>query len=681
MTLVRIITMPISQLIWGAQPTWRDEIAAASLSGPLKMLIERVVSHTRLKPAERLDVARELIAHFADGIAAGETEADLIAAFGDERTASRLIRKAKIRCRSALWHTMRFMGRVFAVLLVIYVGMIVRFMTLSPEVKVDYTALINEQVEAVPMDDRAWPLYRQPILALRDVPTVEGVTGYRLTDLRPEDEAWPKAVAWLETKRTAIEQIHQAAAKPSLGFVYGPQGSVDDPELYPNLVSQMAGNPQSVVGFISVLLPNLSDMRLLANVLAVDALRAAEVGDAARFEADVTALLGMGDQLATAADRVLVTQLVAVGIRALALDQLIQTMQRHPELLDDSALGRLAHRLALLPEAGEGIDLTGEQYFFRDVLQRVYSDDGKGDGTITREGIKYLQSLGAVMASRPVPSLFEETTTIVGSPVAMMAMPSRRELTEFHDKAFELTRQWNSRPAHQATGESPVNQWVARVQMSTIDRARYSLILTFMPSLSHVRTAFDRVQGERDGALIGIALELYRRQHGDYPASLDALSPRYLPAAPLDRITGHPLHYRMVNGAPLVYSAGADRDDDGGRLAAYRGQTLSPDAAARWGLASASSLDGDWVIYGWRRPMRGIEPEESEPDAGQLNPAQPDATEPDSAHPESIQPESAPPVSAEAGSAQPGSAQPVSAQAGSTQAGSDQSGSAAPDAQ
>ena len=61
----------------------------------IKELIEHVVRRTRLWRSEKTDIARELIAHFADGLEAEETASDLIAAFGDQCQAAKLMRRAK----------------------------------------------------------------------------------------------------------------------------------------------------------------------------------------------------------------------------------------------------------------------------------------------------------------------------------------------------------------------------------------------------------------------------------------------------------------------------------------------------------------------------------------------------------------------------------------------------------
>jgi hypothetical protein len=89
----------------------------------------------------------------------------------------------------------------------------------------------------------------------------------------------------------------------------------------------------------------------------------------------------------------------------------------------------------------------------------------------------------------------------------------------------------------------------------------------------------------------GIALELYRQEHGVYPENLNALVPKFLPEVPVDRITGGPIHYRIVAGRPLLYSVGADRKDDEGRY------ELNPQQAAYWDSNTENKPKGDWILY------------------------------------------------------------------------------------
>ena len=124
-----------------------------------------------------------------------------------------------------------------------------------------------------------------------------------------------------------------------------------------------------------------------------------------------------------------------------------------------------------------------------------------------------------------------------------------------------------------------------------------------------------RVLGLRDGVLLGIALELYRRQMGKYPQTLEDLSPRWIPEIPVDRINGGPLGYQLVDGKPIVYSLGIDGDDDGGRLPGYMndvenkrlgytttkhyrvGPPLSTEELTAPRPPAYIGHDGDWVLW------------------------------------------------------------------------------------
>jgi hypothetical protein len=66
-------------------------------------------------------------------------------------------------------------------------------------------------------------------------------------------------------------------------------------------------------------------------------------------------------------------------------------------------------------------------------------------------------------------------------------------------------------------------------------------------------------------AITALAIARYRRAHGGAPpAALRDLVPAYLSAVPLDPYTGAELHYTRDPTAYRVYSAGANRKDDGG---------------------------------------------------------------------------------------------------------------------
>ena len=65
--------------------------------------------------------------------------------------------------------------------------------------------------------------------------------------------------------------------------------------------------------------------------------------------------------------------------------------------------------------------------------------------------------------------------------------------------------------------------------------------------------------------ITAIALRRHQLAHGSWPAKLEELVPRFLPAMLLDPMDGKPLRYqRAADGTPLLYSVGTDGADAGG---------------------------------------------------------------------------------------------------------------------
>jgi hypothetical protein len=63
---------------------------------------------------------------------------------------------------------------------------------------------------------------------------------------------------------------------------------------------------------------------------------------------------------------------------------------------------------------------------------------------------------------------------------------------------------------------------------------------------------------------IVLALELYKAETGQYPASLDKLAPKYIADVPQDPYTLAPFGYKLSEGKYTVYSFGDDLADNGG---------------------------------------------------------------------------------------------------------------------
>ena len=62
-----------------------------------------------------------------------------------------------------------------------------------------------------------------------------------------------------------------------------------------------------------------------------------------------------------------------------------------------------------------------------------------------------------------------------------------------------------------------------------------------------------------------LALEKHRARHGVYPASLSELVPAGLAELPPDPWSGRDFCYRLENSSYVLYSVGADLQDDHGK--------------------------------------------------------------------------------------------------------------------
>lgn len=605
---------------------WRRRIDAAGLPTEVRDLLLRIVRRTRLWRSERVAVADELIAHFADALSSGESTGSVVEAFGDERTIALLIRRAKRRNRPLAWHALKYLSRTFLVLFAIYLLIIIRFVMSRPTLSVDYLAQMNAGAVRLPNQERAWPTYREAILALGtsssadrkqlerrlDANFADNEVGDRmLSDATSDDAEWPELTAWLDSHQRGLELLREAAGKRSMGFILGPGGSEQDEALGWNF--RHPGRSENTIDtpIISVLLPHLNDMRWLARVLEADLRYARSKGDGTRAASDLEAMIGVGRHQDAP---FMVTGLVGIGIDRLALLRLNEILAETPELFDDGTLKRLAHLLATIggDTASSLLSLDGEIASFKDAIQRIYSDNGNGDGHMTAQGARFAAQLYGDASYGPIGNIDYTSPSALGftaRTAAESVLSSRRDVVAEFERLMAIQQDRFSHPLRDSRHSDEVESRISELrQSSAVSRTKYAAVLNMFPALDRAAETAEQLLGQREGAMIGIALEAYRRQHGSYPDRLAALSPELLPAVPVDRITGQALNYRLIDGRPVIYSVGVDRDDDGGRPALDHSQKPDPLRAGRWKMPSShngATIDGDWILFDGRSAARG----------------------------------------------------------------------------
>jgi hypothetical protein len=565
---------------------WKSSIDRAEIPAPAKALIHRVIRKTRLWRTEKADVATELVSHFSDGIESGESFEELIRRFGDERNSARLIRRGKKRARPLAWHAFNYLGWMFAGLLILYVGLAIYFVMGRPSVKVNYIAVLNEKMEKTSVSDRAWPHYRQALLA---TPWRERDDSLRNAVARgPGGKNWYAARDWLEANQPILAHIREGASKRVLGFRLGSDGDAYDTQLYPERCKPARGDgPLDGAMLSNLVLPHLSELRSLAQVLGADAAVAREKSDAKRFMGNIEAILSVASQCRE--DGTLISCLVGTGTRAMALHHVELALLETPGMLDESELRTLAHRLTIPRVAADLMTFDTERMFFYDIVQRMYTDDGDGDGRLTLNGMRSFPAI-----TSPEKSAEFDAGVVALGPAAMLAMASRRELIEEYDRLIEEHEASLHRLPWQATWDHAEAR-IIEIKSSMRLNMKYALLGILMPALSSVQANAERIIAREDALAAAIALELYHRREGKYPAKLDELVPALLPSLPVDRITGQPLHYLLRDGKPVLYSVGADRDDDQGKIA-YRASGKLDRNVSRWN-ETTHPVDGDWLLF------------------------------------------------------------------------------------
>jgi hypothetical protein len=549
----------------------RRRLDAATLPPPVKQLLLRVVTATRLWRLERIEVLQELIAHFTDGLASGISADELIKTFGNEAQAAQLIRRAKRRGRPLPWHAMRIAGWSMIPLLVLYCGYAAYFFAGRPSPRVDYVANINKTIESTPMEERAWPLYRRALI---------GINKFRLQSLSalpqtPQQRA--EVSKFIREHEAEIEWIRRGSTKATLGFLIGAKGSVNDAELWPNqhrsAVDSTTGEP-----LIGAVLPPISLIHGLAAMLRADGMLASQAGDGKRLLEDVRSTFNLSQQVGENA--ALVWSLVSISISHMALDPIEQTLHENPALIPREELLALARQLSVPKVAADLITFGPERMFFDDTLQRSFTDDGFGNGRLTAQGVDYLRGLSeSNLRPDSEPDVWLKRAL---QPAASLGVASRQEIKEEYTRVADRAEANLKLPLRDS-------DWRSVQEFRSSSPAEIQLL--YPTGYWRAQAIAEQYLGRRDGVVAGIALELFRREHGRYPDSLNPLAPQLLPELPTDRIAGGALRYRLVNGQPLIYSVGANRKDDGGRYTFY------PHAAANWESNPEPMPDGDWVLY------------------------------------------------------------------------------------
>lgn len=478
--------------------------------------------------------------------------------------------------------------------LIIYAVMAWRYFSGTPTVARNVSAEINARIETTPAGDRAWPLYvdalskLEPLKRDRDVPEDEDLAVV-WRELRPGDELWPRLTGYLDRNEGVVAAIRAAADKPAMGFLLFDELNEDFVRLGDITAGELrAPSPNPLA--LDLKLGQLGYARRMGSLLIADAFHSALRGDGTRAAADLASAIAISHQLRE--HRIAIVSFVSAAILEAALHAAGEILAGYPGALREPDL--IVVRDALLT-AQISIVIDDDSLVIEDMVQRCYTDDGNGDGRITPEGWRFVRDL----AGTP-PAVWLDRVTDPG--LAAVVIGRQESLAGWY-RVMNLWEAERSTPAW-IMGELKSEEAMKALENQDNSR-RVFLLDPFALPFAKLYVSELRLGQERDAALTAIALARHRLRHGRYPASLGEF---LLPEVPLDRMDGQPFRYRVDENGPLLYSVGADGDDDGGALREGRDPTMY---ASFWQPPSRrhSAADCDWILW----PPPNSPPESEDP--------------------------------------------------------------------
>jgi hypothetical protein len=262
-------------------------------------------------------------------------------------------------------------------------------------------------------------------------------------------------------------------------------------------------------------LEHVPPLRLLAYLLVLRALHAAETGDADVAGQAILECISLAESLRN--EPLLISQLVRTTIHGIAIDMLQEVMNR--VALSAVAMDRIQRALSTAdnPES----------------LQ--YAIKGEAFGMIKE-----------IRDPPPPPDYSEYPPEMVADmqksqpPVILEA-----DLRAMYDRIA-------------AAAALPFGEAIPALEEATMSGP------IMVPALSRAYTAFVRHSAALRNAQGALAVERYWAAHGHAPESLHDLVPIYTPTLLIDPFDGEPLRFRAEEGGYIVYSVADNLTDDNG---------------------------------------------------------------------------------------------------------------------
>jgi hypothetical protein len=461
----------------------------------------------------------------------------------------------------------------------------VRFISGHAEITHNYFQEVDEEIRKTPVQDRAWPLYAE---AMKDAPKwPKGIE--KAAEEGPSSIDWPTLVEFVHQNSDRIKLIEEASKNPALGWI--PSESIND---------GVRKNANTVSPLLIISSSPVSDCLINASRLLGLAI------DVAVFERDSKSAqeyfitrVRIAEQLLNGEQSpVLLNQITGIAIFSRTSHDLERLLVKQSTFF---SLHQISELVAVWSSFNKGIPFRTsyklERMLYLDVAQRIYTPGPRG----------FLcdDVWSALEASMPGTNSPPTTDFDWRGPILMtFAVDRQAAILEADTLQNEFTSlfavrrwEWDERKEQRLHEiDRRLSSRIAFIRNPLLLVVSHNARLAKMAELAEVR---------RMTTLTALALTRYKLETGRWPQQLTELIPRYLPTTPIDPNDGKPIRYKLLDGNPLIYSIGSDRDDDGGTITPYQQSSgaipdtfFSPSSdIAKIHRDPNHEYHGDWILW------------------------------------------------------------------------------------
>lgn len=300
-----------------------------------------------------------------------------------------------------------------------------------------------------------------------------------------------------------------------------------------------------------------------------------------------------------------------IAVREAAGDTLQKTLAIDPDAYTDEQLAQFQDHMVGWIDQDMALNLKAEEYFEILQLRHLYSESVDGELSEEATQIVFEEYARATMFRRILElPLFLETETV-----------NKITTIEFAplDQQIDFLKEYNKALIADFMAYPPTVQR-SHVKQFLDDLQTNRDAVSFVPALMYKQMS-ETLAGthilhevEVRSAIVVLAIHRHRLATGDWPGSLEDISFEHIRVDPVDLHTDEVFNYAIIEGNPLLWSSGPDRDNDGGFSAVPFMETIPSQPEEEYSTNPVRSwftldewealsddeqakYDGDWILF------------------------------------------------------------------------------------